>query len=274
MDGDKADLTMIDPGVRRTIIASIVEVENSEKVRVLYACESGSRAWGFPSRDSDYDVRFVYIRPKEWYLSIDFDMRRDVIERPVSNGIDLSGWDIRKALQLIHKSNPPLLEWMRSPFVYVDALGFAAGLRSLLPEYYSPESCMHHYLHMAEGNCREYLNGSTVWVKKYFYVLRPLLAVRWIEAGKGAVPMEFASLIDGAVDDPKTRIEILGLLRRKMDGDELDRGPCIPPLDKFIADELTRIRTLGWPRKHGARRNGIEALDALFLHTLDAAWRR
>jgi len=263
---------VIDPGVRRTIIASIVDVEKSEKVRVLYACESGSRAWGFPSCDSDYDVRFIYIRPREWYLSIDFEIRRDVIERPPADGIDLSGWDIRKALRLFHKSNPPLLEWMNSPVVYADTLGFAAGMRAILPEYYAPETCMYHYLHMAEGNYREYLNGGTVWVKKYFYVLRPLLAVRWIEAGKGPVPTEFAALVAGAVDETEVKKEILRLLQRKRDGDELDRGPCIPPLDVFIANELARIRKACFPGKHGAPQDGMETLNALFLQTLESAW--
>jgi predicted nucleotidyltransferase len=95
-------------------------LQEEEGVRILYACESGSRAWGFPSRDSDYDVRFIYVRRREWYLSIDLERRRDVIERPVSDQLDLSGWDLRKALQLLRKSNPPLLEWLSSPIVYLD----------------------------------------------------------------------------------------------------------------------------------------------------------
>ena len=95
---------------RAEIIAGLSKVAEEEGVRVLYACESGSRAWGFPSSDSDYDVRFIYAHPVEWYLSI--RNRRDVIERPVVNDIDLSGWDIKKALVLLRKSNPPLLEWL------------------------------------------------------------------------------------------------------------------------------------------------------------------
>ena len=101
---------MISPERRAEITAGLAKMAEEDGVRVLYACESGSRAWGFPSTDSDYDVRFIYAHPVKWYLSI--RNRRDVIERPVVNDIDLSGWDIKKALVLLRKSNPPLLEWL------------------------------------------------------------------------------------------------------------------------------------------------------------------
>ena len=185
---------MISEEKRAEIKAQLADVESREDVRVLYACESGSRAWGFPSADSDYDVRFIYAHPVEWYLSI--RTRRDVIERPLVNEIDLSGWDIKKALGLLRKSNPPLLEWLQSPIIYQQDDAFLNGIGALLPVYYSPRNCLHHYLHMARGNIREYLKGERVWVKKYFYVLRPLLACLWIEAGNGAVPMEFATLAE------------------------------------------------------------------------------
>jgi predicted nucleotidyltransferase len=111
-----------------------------------------------------------------------------VIELPLRDGIDLSGWDIRKALKLFRKSNPPLLEWLQCPIVYVERFSFASRLRVLLPAFYSPRASFFHYLHMAQGNIREYLRGEIVWRKKYFYVLRPLLAMRWIERGLGPVP--------------------------------------------------------------------------------------
>lgn len=133
-----------------------------EDVVILLAVESGSRAWGFESTDSDYDVRFIYIRRPETYLSIDLEAQRDVIERPIVDEIDLSGWDIRKALKLFHKSNPPLLEWLQSPLIYSEQFSFAAKLRGLRPSFYSPRNCFHHYFHMARGNVREYLKGEVV----------------------------------------------------------------------------------------------------------------
>ena len=162
--------------IKREIQARLQHIEREENVCIFYACESGSRAWGFPSEDSDYDVRFMYVHHKDWYLSI--DERRDVIERPINDMIDLSGWDIRKALRLFGKSNPPLLEWFNSPIIYQQRLNIVNKLKALMPEYYSPKSCLYHYLHMAEGNFREYLKGQMVLVKKYFYVLRPILACK------------------------------------------------------------------------------------------------
>jgi len=163
--------------MRQVIIEELKRLEREEQVRILYACESGSRAWGFPSRDSDYDVRFVYIRKPEWYLSI-FE-KRDVIERPISDKLDISGWDLRKALNLYRKSNPPLLEWLQSPIRYYEHSGIAEQLRRLSPLAFSPKSCMYHYLSMARGNYREYLQGERVRIKKYFYVLRPV----WLANG-------------------------------------------------------------------------------------------
>src|SRR5688500_9825730 len=177
-----------DPSIESVVWAEIQHrlrsVEEADGARILYAVESGSRAWGFPSADSDYDVRFVYVRPRDWYLSVNLESRRDVIERPIVDHIDLSGWDIRKALRLFAKSNPPFLEWLSSPIVYRDELSFADAVRALLPRYYSPVSSLYHFLRMAQGNYREFLQGPEVIVKKYFYVLRPLLAVRWIEQGR------------------------------------------------------------------------------------------
>src|ERR1043166_5445755 len=147
---------------------ALTDIEQTEAVRVLYAVESGSRAWGFESTDSDYDVRFLYVRPRDWYLSIDVETKRDTIEKPITDDLDVSGWDLRKALKLFRKSNPPLLEWLQSPIVYLERFSTAVRLRELTKEYFSPKSCLHHYLHMAEGNFRQYLQTEIVRLKKYF----------------------------------------------------------------------------------------------------------
>src|SRR5947209_3872560 len=111
------------------IIAKLYEIEKEQSVKILYAVESGSRAWGFASKDSDYDIRFIYVHPIDWYISI--EEKRDVIEYPVKDLLDFSGWDIRKALQLYKKSNPPLYEWLVSPIVYLEHGNFAQQLRDL-----------------------------------------------------------------------------------------------------------------------------------------------
>lgn len=148
------------------ILERLTAIEQSESVRILYACESGSRAWGFASPDSDYDVRFIYVHPRDWYLSINAERRRDVIERPIEDLLDINGWDLRKALQLMYKSNPPLFEWLHSPIVYREQPGFRQDMLAITPTYYSPRGCAWHYLHMARGNQREYLRGDPVRLKK------------------------------------------------------------------------------------------------------------
>lgn len=255
-------------GKKSHILSRLCEIETMENVRIVYACESGSRAWGFPSADSDYDVRFLYLHPVEWYLSI--DIKRDVIERPIQDGLDVSGWDMKKALPLFRKSNPPLLEWLGSPIVYLEQYGAAEGMRGLLPDYYSPAACLYHYLHMARGNYREYLKGDVVWIKKYFYVLRPVLAMNWIERGWGVVPTDFNILVDKLPLKPSVAKEIANLLAVKRAGVELDRGPRIEVLSRFIEEELDR-----WDNNstiHQKRSVNSDKLDKLFRVTLAKAW--
>ena len=94
-------------------------------MRVLLAVESGSRAWGFASPNSDYDARFIYSSAPDWYLSIDLEDKHDVIEYPIVDEIDLNGWDVRKALRLFARSNPAFVEWIQSPTIYLERGGFA-----------------------------------------------------------------------------------------------------------------------------------------------------
>jgi predicted nucleotidyltransferase len=231
---------MVSDAIKLAIQEKLREIERQEDVCIFCACESGSRAWGFPSADSDYDVRFIYIHPRDWYLSI--EDRRDVIERPLVENVDLSGWEIRKALRLFRKSNPPLLEWLRSPIVYQQKFSVADKLRNLMPTFYSPRNCFHHYLHMAEGNFRECLRGETVRIKKYFYVLRPLLGCRWIESDLGPVPMEFDALVEKVAPSNILKQEVFSLLGREQSGQELDFEPRIPAINDFIESELERLK--------------------------------
>jgi predicted nucleotidyltransferase len=246
-------------------------IEQNEGVKVLYACESGSRAWGFPSADSDYDVRFIYLRPRDWYLSIDVEHRRDVIERPISDALDINGWDLRKALMLLRKSNPPLLEWLQSPLLYLDRYQAAALLREVLPTVHSPLSCAYHYLSMARNNHNSYLRGDTVKLKKYFYVIRPLLAVQWLEAGRGPVPTEFEILVRELVGDNNLRHAIENLIAIKRCGGESDNAERVPEFDAFIEAELARLQDVDFHLD--APHSGIEPLNTIFRQLLDEVWK-
>lgn len=229
---------MITAAVREEVHRRLDLIEREDDVRILFACESGSRAWDFASADSDYDVRFIFVHRRDWYLSV--DEGRDVIERAIVDDYDLSGWDVRKALRLFRKSNPPLFEWLGSPIVYRELTPLASRLRALAAERHSPIACAHHYLHMARGNYRDYLKGDEVRTKKYLYVLRPLLAIRWIEAGLGLVPMRFDDVVSRLVAPGPLRAAIDDLVAAKRAGSELDRGPRIVPLQEFIETELAR----------------------------------
>lgn len=156
---------------------TLKKIEQQENVRILMAVESGSRAWGFASPDSDYDVRFIYARPVEDYLRL--DTVRDVIEMPIDDMLDINGWDINKALRLLYRSNPTFFEWVSSPVVYRDN-GFLTKIKPIIPKYFMAKKGLYHYLSMAKSNYREYLKGEMVRAKKYLYVLRPILACKWI----------------------------------------------------------------------------------------------
>lgn len=176
------------------IVAALREIERTHDVRVLLAVESGSRAWGFASPDSDYDVRFVYAHPRDWYLSV--QEQRDVIEQMLPGDLDVSGWDMRKALRLFAKCNLAFNEWLGSPVQYLRVPGFAEELNALLPRYFNPIAGMHHYRRMASAALEENLRDDTIGIKKLFYVLRPLLACRWIANLQSQPPTEFARLVD------------------------------------------------------------------------------
>ncbi len=256
--------------IEDTIRSRLDAIQASENVCIVYACESGSRAWGFPSADSDYDVRFIYVRPVDWYLAI--DDKRDVIECPVEDWLDINGWDLRKALRLFRKSNPPLLEWLGSPIAYLERGTVTECLRELAKTHYSPSACLYHYLHMARRNFRVYLRGETVRTKKYFYVLRPLLAMNWIEQGLGVVPTDFNVLVDKLVSDLILRSEIERLLAAKRAGTELDRWPRIEPISRFIESELARWE--GQKIVSHPAADLTDKLDRLFRAALTEAWER
>ncbi|TCM90802.1 hypothetical protein EV294_110159 [Paenibacillus sp. BK033] len=260
----------MDEQYRLKIEAELARMEAEENIRILYACESGSRAWGFSSKDSDYDVRFLYVRPVEWYLSV--RERRDVIERPISDMLDINGWDLRKALALFNKSNPPLLEWLRSPIRYKEPYSTAERIRSLSGATFSPKSCMYHYLHMAKGNYRDYLQGETVRAKKYFYVLRPLLACGWIEKYNAMPPMLFEELVEDLIPANRELHSIIAhLLIRKRAGDELRLEPRIGRLNDYLEERIGYFEQAAGALDT-AEGLSDEQLDLLFRDALLEAW--
>lgn len=223
--------------MKESILAEIKAIEAKENVRIIMAVESGSRAWGFASPDSDYDVRFVYIRQIEDYLKL--EGQRDVIEWKLDDVLDINGWDLQKSLRLLYKSNPTFFEWCKSPIVYYQRPEFQK-LEELLLHYFSPKKSAYHYLSMAKTNYRGYLQEDLVKVKTYFYVLRPVLAVRWILEKQSPPPVAFDNLMEACL--PKDLFPIVEkLLDLKKDLPESGLYPKILELNDFIEQELTDL---------------------------------
>lgn len=248
-----------------TLIRSkLQEIEKAEDVKILLAVESGSRAWGFASPDSDYDVRFIYVRPKNDYLRL--ESVRDVIEIPVDEVLDINGWDLQKTLRLLYKSNPTLFEWFSSPIVYLET-DFADEFRKIMIKFFSTKRSLYHYISMAEGNYREYLKSEMVRAKKYFYVLRPVLACRWILDKGTPPPMLFSELVESEL--PKdVRPDVERLLELKMNSPEVKMIPRIDKINDYLDSSIEEIKlTLKTMDKDKAV--AWSELNELFLKTVN-----
>jgi uncharacterized protein len=232
-----------DPAVVATIDARLSAIVERECVDLLLAVESGSRAWGFPSPDSDYDCRFIYVRRRDDYLAL--FPPRDVIELPTDPVIDVNGWDLAKALRLLIKGNAVVIEWLTSPFVYAGDAAFRDEALALAQQAVRPAAVARHYLHLGERQRRTYFaNAHAIPIKKIFYALRPAVALRWLRLhpGEPVAPMHVPTLI-AAADLPADVIPIVDvLLARKAVTSELGSGLLPPPIGSLIDTEFAIAR--------------------------------
>ncbi len=249
--------------MREIIVEKLKTIESDENIRILLAVESGSRAWGFASPDSDYDVRFIYVRNTEDYLRL--NTVRDVIERPISDVLDINGWDIIKTLRLLYRSNPTLFEWVSSPVVYLDN-GFRDRIHEIMPKYFYAKRGLYHYLSMAKSNYREYLKGETVKAKKYFYVLRPILACKWILDKHSPPPMLFSDLVAAELE-PELKPEVDMLLDIKMNAPELKLIPRVDSINSYLDESIEMIENL-LDRMSDEQHNDWDELNSLFLEII------
>lgn len=240
----------------------IREIEEQEQVTVLFAAESGSRAWGFASKDSDYDVRFVYKRRMQDYLRL--QSLRDVIEWQLDEVLDINGWDVDKALKLMHASNPTLLEWCHSPIFYYQHEDFGR-FKALAVQYFDEQKCINHYLHMAEKNFKAYLQQDVVKMKKYFYVLRPLFAAMWIRQYHTTVPILFTDLME-AMCPSKLKPRIAEMVERKKRMTEQDVYLKDEAIHIFIVQELEKLHT--YAKSLRTQHKDWTPLDEAFLQMI------
>lgn len=252
------------PADKEAVIQSrLSDVARDHDVEFLFAIESGSRAWGFPSPDSDFDVRFVYAHPPSWYLSL--TPGRDVIEIPLEDDWDINGWDVQKAINLLLKPNPVLLEWLCSPIKYRWNEAACASLQAFADRHVSPADCLTHYYHLAKRQWdRNIEAGSEINLKKYFYVLRPCLAIRWVRMVPDQLPpMNFQDLVNGTDLAPDLQEEISHLLHAKAEASEVGRGKRIAIIDDLITQELAWAHT-HMPKKQSVSPQTRDAANQLF----------
>jgi predicted nucleotidyltransferase len=202
---------------------------------------------------------------------LSIDQKRDVIELPINDLLDINGWEVTKALRLFRKSNPPLMEWLHSGIVYYQAFSLVDQMKTIQNQVFLPQSALYHYLNMAKGNFRDYLRNDEVKIKKYFYVLRPVLACVWIERFNTVPPIAFQTLVEELLEEGQLKREILILLERKISGDELNLEPKVTVINDYLEKEIIRLeeytKTVKVPKVEMA-----PILDNLFRTILDEVW--
>ena len=252
-----------------TIPVSLRKIEEENDVKILLAVESGSRAWGFESKDSDWDVRFIYVHHPEWYFKV--NKQPDVIERMYNDEVDMVGWELRKALSLLKKSNTSMLEWLNSPKIYMIDADFAERIRQIESKYFNPTRAMYHYNHIYNKHNERYLQREDCNMKRFLYYLRGVLACRWIEQRKTLPPVAFEELVDVVVDDASIREAIRSLIEIKKSGTEcsiavVDQG--LMTYARRLADDYNKIVNEFRPLQE---RPTDDALDAI-LFDMSHAW--
>ncbi|MDE1148175.1 MAG: nucleotidyltransferase domain-containing protein [Azospirillaceae bacterium] len=250
----------IDPAIHTRIEAELDAIEREQGVRIVLAIESGSRAWRFPSRDSDYDVRFLYMCPVQGYLTV--GSPRDVIERPVDAVFDVSGWDLRKAFQLGLRANAVLVEWLTSPVRYREVGPAAGRLLDFMRAHADLTGLAYHYDRQARRMFDEVLAAGAPRLKAYCYALRSALALLWLRRFRAPPPMDLPALLAG-LDLPAETVAVIGdLVARKLPSVERDTGPRLPVLDTLVGGILAE--PVQWMGRDEPRHEAARQADALF----------
>lgn len=249
--------------IKKQINHILSEIEKEKHVKILYAAESGSRAWGVESPDSDYDVRFIYVQPMENYLSI--HEQKDIIEWQLDDILDINGWDLKKTLQQFRKGNATLFEWANSPIVYKTTAEWKEIYENS-KHYFSEKAALYHYYGTANSTFRQYLQKNDVKYKKYIYALRPLLACKYIENNHAVPPVKFQDLLKQPLS-PNLSGEIERMLAIKAKSGEKDTNPQISVIQAYIENELIRYEQISKDASDD-RTPDWTTLDKIFIKIL------
>lgn len=247
----------------KTIIQNkLAEIEEVHGLKILFACESGSRGWGFPSPDSDFDVRFIYVKPLHFYLSIMGN--DDHLSFPINDELDIYGWDLKKVLKLVGKSNTTPFEWLQSPVIYKEEEGFRNRLWSLCQDYFSKKTNTNHYLGIAKGALATMANKDEIKIKKLFYVLRPLLSAIWCLEKGTIAPMEIVPLMSLMPAD--VRVVVEALITQKTTTPEGFVVKIPVELKKYIEEQFERCNIA----VNGVTKQSMDSkvLNDFFINTI------
>ncbi|MFN0254418.1 nucleotidyltransferase domain-containing protein [Pedobacter ureilyticus] len=249
--------------MKTSIIKKLEEIEQANDIKILFACESGSRGWEFPSPDSDYDVRFIYVKPLNFYLSVlDKD---DQLGFPINDELDIYGWDIKKVLKLIRKSNTTPFEWLQSPIIYGEQVGFKDELWKLCQHYFYAKTNINHYLGIAKGALETIINDDEIKIKKLFYILRPLLSAKWCLERKTIAPMTIGPLL--TLMPKELQEDVKKIIHLKSTSEESYIIKIDQSLKKYINEQF-EICSNG-AKELPKESFDVEALDVFFRNTIN-----
>lgn len=239
--------------MRNTILQRLEDFSREQGFRILFACETGSRGWGFASPDSDFDIRFIYVHERDAYLRLTPPPDTfSLMEERDGEVLDFNAWDLRKVLQHTRRSNATVFEWLQSPIIYREEPGFLTELWSLVQPHFSARATVHHYLGICHNSMKSGIDGDQINIKKYFYVLRPLLAAMWAADRRTIPPMEFRPLLAQIPDHQTVTQAINNLWVEKEKAAEGAMIPLIPVIQEFVTAEMNRCNEVapGLPAVH------------------------
>ena len=252
--------------MHKQIHTALLEIEKAHNCRVLFACESGSRAWGFPSPDSDYDIRFIYTHGVDWHLRI--NKQSDTLNKMLPGDLDLGGWELGKTLKLFSSGNVALYEWLHSPIVYHEPETLSTQLRHQIPAFFNVPKAFHHYLSLATKSADSHLEGNTIGIKKCSYIVRAIYASYWILECKNMPPTFFPDMLGRGLCDSELDVWIQEMIDRKRSEEERFEILLPEHVLKWIQSSLASLPSRGAELGPPRDRKALDDLNNLFKSTV------
>lgn len=255
--------------MKKQILEQLSEMEKQYDIKILYACESGSREWGFSSDNSDYDIRFIYMHKKVCYLSL--DKKKDVIDKTELNNLEFHGWELVKTLKLLRNSNSSVYEWLQSNTIYKKEDVFYHNINKVKEDAFNPRSIFLHHYHLAKKNNTLIQKNKSKQNKLYLYTLRSIFACKWIVKYHTMPTNKFDTLLENFVQDEIRKNEINDVLTKKRSGMDSITDSNILILDEYIRCELEMLESINLdkPTTLLNERELTLSLDHLFRETIN-----